>query len=57
MQVDNLSELPKDKRPTDKIIWDGTSSDLDNWLDRVYGKNKEDSKSNSILISENAIEG
>jgi hypothetical protein len=41
MQVDGLNELPKDKRPTDFIIWDGSSDDIDRWLDRVY-RNKEE---------------
>ncbi len=35
MQIDNLNELPKDKRPPEKMIWDGGSNELDRWLDRV----------------------
>jgi hypothetical protein len=31
-----LNELPKDKRPPESIIWDGTSEELDDWLDRVF---------------------
>jgi hypothetical protein len=34
-QIDNLNELPKEKRPNDEIIWDGTSEEMDEWLDRV----------------------
>ena len=34
-QIDNLNELPKEKRPSDDIIWDGTSEEMDEWLDRV----------------------
>ena len=34
-QIDNLNELPKEKRPTDDIIWDGTSEEMDEWLDKV----------------------
>jgi hypothetical protein len=40
MQIDNLSELPKEKRPPDSILWEGTSEDLDDWLDRVFDTNK-----------------
>ncbi len=34
-QIDNLSELPKDKQPTNEILWDGTSEDLEEWIDKV----------------------
>ncbi len=37
-QIDNLSELPKEKRPPDDIIWDGTSEELEEWIDRVFYK-------------------
>lgn len=40
-QVDNLNELPKDKRPPEEMIWDGSSDELDTWLDRVLGSKKE----------------
>lgn len=36
-QIDNLNELPKEKRPPEDIIWDGTSEELDDWLDKVLG--------------------
>jgi hypothetical protein len=35
MQLDNLNELGKDKRPDDFLIFDGTSEELEKWLDRV----------------------
>lgn len=38
-QIDNLNELPKEKRPSDDIIWDGTSEEMDDWLNRVLGSN------------------
>jgi hypothetical protein len=42
IQIDNLNELPKDKRPTPDIIWSNRSEDLDEWLDRVLeGKEKK----------------
>ncbi len=50
MQIDNLSELPKNKRPTDQILWDGTSEELDSWLERVFSNNgKEDLNTNIII--------
>jgi hypothetical protein len=40
-QIDNLNELPKDKRPPQDIIWDGTSDDMEEWLEKVLsGPNK-----------------
>lgn len=40
IQIDNLSELPKDKRPPDQLIWDGSSEELDEWIERVFNKNE-----------------
>jgi len=43
MQIDNLSELEKDKRPTEDMIWEGTPEEIESWLDRVIrGKEKKD---------------
>jgi hypothetical protein len=43
VQQDNLYELPKDKRPNDRQIWDDTSEDLEQWLDEVIsGKIQKD---------------
>lgn len=55
-QVDNLNELPKDKRPPTDIIWDGTPDELDEWLDKVLsGKAQKDIE---FLIKDvNEIEG
>lgn len=55
IQVDNMYELPKDKRPPDSILWDGTSDELEEWLDRVLDRNKSKEDGVPILISE--IEG
>jgi hypothetical protein len=38
MQIDNLSELGKDKFPPESIIWDGSSEDLDDWIDSVLSR-------------------
>jgi len=38
-QIDSLSELPKDKRPPEKMIWDGSPEDMEDWIDNVvFGK-------------------
>lgn len=55
-QIDNLNELPKSKRPDDKTLWDGSSSELEAWLERVTG-NKESSGSDTIIIRDVEIEG
>lgn len=41
MQVDNLSELPRDKQPPDDILWEGDSEELDEWLDSVFSAKKD----------------
>ena len=42
-QIDNFNELPKEKRPPEKIIWDGTTDEVEEWLDTVMSPkyNKE----------------
>jgi hypothetical protein len=54
LQIDSLNELPKEKRPPNNIIWDGTSRDLENWLDTVFN-NKKPPQTN-IFINEDEIE-
>lgn len=53
LQVDGLNELPKDKRPPDDIIWNGSTEELDSWIDRVFSR-QGDNKA-TLLISD--IEG
>lgn len=55
-QIDNLSELPKDKKPPDSIIWDGDTEELEEWLERVFDNKKGN---NDIVFSINPkdIEG
>lgn len=52
-QIDGFNELPKEKRPPEKMAWDGSQDDLDEWFDKVFDT-KED---NGIIISESEIEG
>ena len=50
-QMDNLSQLPKEKRPPDDMIWDGTSDDIDEWLDKVFDV-KERNEDQTIIITD-----
>jgi hypothetical protein len=50
-QIDSLSELPSEKRPTDEIIWDGTPEDLDEWIEKVF-----DSKHKATITDINLSE-
>ena len=50
-QIDGFNELPKEKRPPEKMIWDGTSDDIDEWLERVF-KIGEKSDGLNLVISD-----
>ena len=39
IQVDSMYELPKEKRPPEKMLWEGSSKEIDEWFDKVF-KNK-----------------
>jgi hypothetical protein len=52
-QIDTFNELTKEKRPPEDMIWDGTSDDIENWLDKVIGTNDYTS---GISLSEDEIE-
>ena len=54
-QIDNLNELPKEKRPPEDIIWDGSSEELDDWLDKVLGTNKQGG--DGLMFSIKDVEG
>lgn len=54
IQVDSLNELPKEKRPPEMMIWDGSAEEIDDWLERVY-KRKDGDKS-EIVINTSEIE-
>jgi len=44
-QIDSFNELPKEKRPPESIVWDGTSDDLDDWFNKVFNrKNNQDDR-------------
>lgn len=54
-QIDSFMELPQEKRPTDKMIWDGSSEEIDKWLERVF--KIKDNKTDTIIFSDDEIEG
>ena len=37
-QIDSFSELPKEKRPPDSVLWYGTPEELDKWFDKVLDR-------------------
>lgn len=37
MQIDSLNELPKEKRPTEKMMWDGDGDEMEKWIEEVIG--------------------
>lgn len=53
-QIDSLAELPKDKRPPEKMIWDGTPEEMEDWIDNVVLGNAQGNI--DIMIDEGEIE-
>jgi hypothetical protein len=49
-QIDALNELPKEKRPTDELIWDGTPEEIEEWLEKVM--NRKEQTEVDILIKD-----
>jgi len=52
MFIDSINELPKEKRPTDKMIFDGSSEELEEWLEDVLSGKYEP----AISINLNEVE-
>ena len=53
VQLDNLNELEKKKRPPEMMIWDGTSDDIEDWLDKVFDRKEPDTF--ELVISDSDI--
>jgi hypothetical protein len=51
-QIDNLNQLPDDKRPPEWMIWDSPPEEIEEWLDRVSGKKPPDTIELEITESE-----
>jgi hypothetical protein len=43
-QVDSLNEIPKEKRPPEMAIWWGTPEEIEEWIDKVYNRKKEETE-------------
>jgi len=56
LQIDNLNELPKEKRPPDKILWSGTPEDLDDWLDKVLPSKKNNNPDKKVYVDLKDVE-
>lgn len=50
--LDSMYELPKDKRPPEKLIFDGSKEELERWLDDVFS----DRHQPTITINLNEVE-
>lgn len=52
LQVDNLTELPKEKRPPDSILWWGSPEELEDWLDKVMHHEEPEPDIGFVIQSE-----
>ena len=48
--MSSFNEMPKEKRPPELTIWDGTSEDVDAWIDKVYGSKEATEQFQSEFI-------
>lgn len=57
IQMDNLNELPKEKRPPESVLWSSNPDHLDDWLEKVMKIDKSRPKGmDSIKIPQHMIE-
>lgn len=54
-QIDNLSELPKDKKPPESMIWDGSPEEMEEWLEKVFDNKHQ--KDVTFSINPKEVEG
>jgi len=59
VQVDSFRELPKDKRPTEQMIWEGTSEEIEDWFDKVFDRKKSNPNDPGLVmeINKKLVEG
>lgn len=50
LELDSYNELPKEKRPPDKLIWYGTAEEVEKWFDKVFERKGRKDKDEAILI-------
>jgi hypothetical protein len=56
-QIDNLNELPKEKRPTEDLIWNGSPEELEDWLVKVFDTKNKTQNEIEFNIKPSEIEG
>ncbi len=58
-QIDNLNELPKEKRPPEAMIWDGNPEEMEEWLEKVFETKENKKKQDKVIlkIKDNEVEG
>lgn len=49
IQIDNLNQLPEEKRPPDNILWHNNPDKLTEWLDKVLNR-KEKKEINQDVV-------
>lgn len=49
-QIDGLNELPKEKRPPDRILWWGSPEELEDWIDLMYDKKGKQSSADEFIL-------
>lgn len=54
LQIDGFSDMPKEKRPSEKMIWEGTVEDIERWIEEVYGNKVK--QEFDFVISDSEIE-
>lgn len=52
-QVDNINELPEEKRPPELMIWDGNVDELNEWINNTLSGKR---KSTADIVIDN-VEG
>lgn len=55
-QIDGFNELPKEKRPVEKLIWDSDPEEMEEWLDTVLDSKKKNQQEVTFQIKDSEIE-
>lgn len=55
-QIDSFNEFPKEKRPPDSLIWDGSSEEIEEWFDKVLDRKNKGQVDTTISIDLSEVE-
>ena len=55
-QIDSFNEFPKEKRPPDDLVWEGTAEEIDEWFDKVLDRKNRGKADTQIQISLHEVE-